>query len=160
MTGVEHVSYQTMVENHTSFYEVTKQFAPGAIERRGIVRIAGGDQYVPLWVCVEWDACRILLGYHWSAGNGMSRPQLGLEEWFLPREILDPILGIDADISREDFLRKYDMRHQELARREQSLILETTRFAQSLLDEASEDGGVGDDIKERVRRILTGKEPV
>lgn len=143
------VSYQTLVENHTSFFAVTRSFQKDALRVIGQVMVVGNYQKVPLWICVEWDSKAVLVGYHWQGGNGHTRAQLGLEEWFLADHLVDTKLG-DRNLrlnychSEEDF--------EQLPLKDHETIFEVITMCQAALDNVEQ---VSASLKDEIRHALS-----
>ena len=135
------ITYDEMIENHMSFYPVSRTFAADAVQSMGAVWIAGADQRVPLYIVVEWDTARVLVGYSRTHGDGNRRSIKGLEEWFLGNQVF---LGNEHGV----------FENQDMT------ILEAARAAQLLLNPYldSEDE-VSDETKKAVRAILDRRTP-
>lgn len=145
-------SYQTLIENHTSLFLATRSFQKDALRVTGQVMVVGNPQWVPLWICVEWDSKTVLVGYHWEGGNGCSRAQIGREEWFRAAHLVDTKLG-----DRNFRLSYYPSQEgitisEEVRLKDHETIVEVTTMCQAALDSAEQ---VSASLKDEIRHALS-----
>lgn len=139
------VSHDDMIENHTSFYPATRSFQSNALRQHGQVIIAGSINVVPLWVCVEWDAKKVLLGYHWQPPIGGARDNAGYESWFRADWLIVQELGTRSQREEYNYMREQPL---DLTQQDHDFILKLARECQETLDADDLDS----DSKERTIR--------
>jgi len=128
-----------MVDEHCTFFPVTRSFVPASLRAKGDVLIAGKYEPVPLWLVIEWDSRKVLVGYHWEGQEGYRtghRGMAGLEYWRNVRAMLTPQVceGNSLSVGQE---------HQ--------IILDKARLAQQMLDEEDE---VTEETKTAILKLL------
>lgn len=139
------VSHSDMVENHTGFYPITRSFKPKALCSQGQARIAGGLNVVSLWICVEWDSHRVLVGYHWQPAIDGKAVKAGLESWFRVEPLVTDALGSEAQ-------RRFERGESvDVVQQDHDFILKLARACQEILD----SGPVDESTKQAVRERLT-----
>lgn len=135
------VSHDDMVQNHTNFYPAQRAFKPKALRIQGQVRIAGGINVVPLWICVEWDSARVLVGYHWQPAVDGTAVKLGTEEWFKAGPRVTAQLGTHTE------RRMTCMEPVDVILQDHDFILKITRECQAILDA----GPITEAVKQQIR---------
>lgn len=136
------ISHRDMVENHMDFYPVTLSFEPKALRLQALIHSC---RLVDLWICVEWDSKRVLMGYHWQPAIGGSRDRAGLESWFQLWGVVTEALGL-----REERECTY-ADPVDVCQQNHDFILKLARTCQEILD----SGPVDESIKQAVRERLT-----
>ncbi|WP_342616742.1 hypothetical protein [Rhodoferax sp. GW822-FHT02A01] len=138
------VSYEDMVDSHTSLYSMKNTFANGALRTYGNVQIVGSINIAPLWICVEWDTKAVWVGYHWQPPLDACRIRAGMEEWFKGIVLVNRVLGT------RDYRQHVLQQSRNFVDQEHQTILRRLQECQSLLDVH----GAGEAAKANVRSLM------